>query len=109
MCHVCIVCVLTAQEELLLLLIIDCKSANNRLFSHYATKACEEKHSPLVPLFPCKMSLAAVCLVSMQLGPFPLITLPAICHQRISLYEVDFAATTLCKLYSAETGKWRKS
>lgn len=90
-----------------MLLIRNSNSANNRLFSHHATKACEEKHSPLVPLSPCKMPLAAVWLVSMQLGPFPLITLPAICHQRISLYEVNFAATTLCKLYSAETGKWR--
>ncbi len=68
----------------------------------------EGKHPPLVPLSYCVMPLAAVWIVSMQLGSFSHY-FSAICHQRISLSGVVFTATTLCKSYSAETGKWRKS
>lgn len=50
----------------------------------------------------CEMHLAAVWIVSMQLWPFCLIIFTTTCHQRISLFGVDFTATTLCKLYSAE-------
>lgn len=38
-------------------------------------KKMEEKHSPLVHLSHCVVPLAAVWLVSMQLGPFSLIIL----------------------------------
>lgn len=71
-------------------------------------KKNEEKHSLLVALSYCVMPLAAVWIVSMQLGPFSHY-FTAICHQHITLSGVDFTATTLCKLYSAETGKWRRS
>lgn len=88
------------------MLIIDCKFPLCKK-SLLKTKM-EEKHSPLVPPSYCVMPLAAVWIVSMQPGPFSHY-FTAICHQRISLPGVDFTATTLCKLYSAETGRWRKS
>ena len=86
------------------MLIIDCISLMQK---ELVGKTFLRKNIHLVPLSYCVMPLAAVWLVSMQLGPFSHY-LTAICHQCISLSGVDFTATTLCKLHSAETGKWRK-